>query len=142
MVTETAMARPTVLVVDDDEAFARGLAVILRAHFDVVTAVGSQEAIDLCAELRPNTAILDLHMPACLSDDPEVEGALLVNELRRVVDPDLPVIIITRGVPSVLESSLSHQVDGIFTKPIRVPEIVEHVRRLVAGSKADESGVT
>lgn len=121
-----------ILVVDDDCDFASDLSILLQSHFNVITASGSQEALKLCAEVKPQAAILDLQMPAFLTDDPEIEGAELVRALRAELKEDLPIIIVTRGVPDVLAGSLDEKVAGIFTKPIIAGKIIEFIESLLA----------
>lgn len=66
-----------VLVVDDDHDTVHMLAEFLRLHgMEVVTATGGGQALDLAERVRPQVAIIDLHM-----DD--MSGYLVAMRLRR-----------------------------------------------------------
>ncbi len=56
--------RHTVLVVDDDPAFADGLADLMRAEgYDPRTACDGVEALDALRTERPCLVVIDLNMP-------------------------------------------------------------------------------
>lgn len=55
-----------ILIVDDHEMVRRGLATLLRTSSDLILegeGRNGQEAIDLCARLRPDVILMDLLMP-------------------------------------------------------------------------------
>lgn len=56
--------RHSVLVVDDDPAFAEGLADLMRAEgYEPRTACDGVEALDLLRTCRPCLVVIDLNMP-------------------------------------------------------------------------------
>lgn len=60
----SAGARLRVLVVDDNEAAARMLSMVVKTlGNDVRTASDGQQAVDLAAEFRPDVVLMDLGMP-------------------------------------------------------------------------------
>jgi DNA-binding NarL/FixJ family response regulator len=55
---------PRVLIVDDHEVFADGLAELLRGRCDVVGSIGDGSLLQEAAErLRPDIVLLDVSMP-------------------------------------------------------------------------------
>lgn len=58
------MNLPRVLIVDDHQLFADGLAELLRGRCDVVGSVGDGSLLQEAAErLRPDVVLLDVSMP-------------------------------------------------------------------------------
>ncbi len=83
----------TILVVDDDEADLRLVKKILdqEGRFEVLTALGGQEALLVLEKELPHAIILDLYMPG-------LDGFSLIETVR--ANPHLrniPVIIFTGG---------------------------------------------
>jgi CheY-like chemotaxis protein len=65
-----------VLVVDDEAAVLRSIAVALRGRFDVILAGDGQEAMDLLASgSHPNAVVCDITMPI-------VDGSAFFHWLR------------------------------------------------------------
>jgi DNA-binding NarL/FixJ family response regulator len=72
----------TVLLVDDHELIRKTLSRILRADPEIELvgmAEGFVEAIDLCAELRPDIVLMDLHMRDEKAVTPEQVKSCLAN---------------------------------------------------------------
>lgn len=112
----------TVLVVDDDPQILALLSIALgRAGHEVVTARGGREAIAQALRAHPHLILLDLFMP-------DLSGRDVLAELR--ANPELagtPVVLATgeRG------SDLQRDVAAVLTKPYKLQELYETVRRVV-----------
>lgn len=79
-----------VMLVDDQELFREGMAILIDATEDLTVAGqagNGQEAIDLYAELRPDVVLMDVEMP-------EMNG---VEATRRILrqDPQAKILILT-----------------------------------------------
>jgi len=82
------VARPTVLVVDDDEDARATLARILAAEgFQAVTAADGEAAIDRVASEPPAVVLLDRIMPG-------LDGIETLRRLKAIA-PEVPAIIVT-----------------------------------------------
>lgn len=81
------MARPRILVVDDDPGVLRAIARILSASYDVSAVRLPSQAIAHAAAERFDVAILDVRMP-------EMDGFALMARLG-TQQPDLDVIMMT-----------------------------------------------
>jgi sigma-B regulation protein RsbU (phosphoserine phosphatase) len=81
------MARPRILVVDDEPGMLRTIERILSTGYDVRTARLPSAAIDAAAVGRFDVAILDVRMP-------EMDGFALMARLGEL-QPDLDVIMMT-----------------------------------------------
>jgi DNA-binding response OmpR family regulator/two-component sensor histidine kinase len=86
--TRAKSGKVKIMVVDDEPKVLELLSAILEPEgFDVITAGGGREALDLAAKVAPDLMILDLMMP-------EVSGFDVVHEMRK--NPE------TKGVPIVI----------------------------------------
>ena len=83
-----AMDRPTVLLVDDDEAFRERLGRALRDRgYEVRTADGYVAAMELAHADAPEYAVVDLRMPGR-------SGLEVVRDLAQL-DPNMRIVILT-----------------------------------------------
>src|SRR5262245_44040674 len=86
----TAVARATVLVVDDHALLRTGVANIISQEPDlqvVAEAANGLEAVEAYERYRPDVALLDLRMPV-------MEGVEAVRQIRER-DPNAKVIVLT-----------------------------------------------
>ena len=106
------------LFVDDNFDFAENLAEILRDSGDhVAVARGGAEALELVRETRFDALVTDMRMP-------EMSGAALVHEIRRV-DPGLPAIIITAYTGEAdLEAARKEGVLAVLPKPVPIRGLI------------------
>jgi two-component system NtrC family response regulator len=87
-----ATTKPTLLVVDDDEAIRTQLKYALRDDFTVVFADDRPTAIATVQEQHPNVVSLDLGLPP--SPDDAEEGLKALEEIMRVA-PTTKVVVVT-----------------------------------------------
>ena len=121
------MAKPTILVVDDQPEYARLITLSLaKQGFEVHTAGGGDEAIETATELHPDAVLLDVHMPG--SDGYEVLSALRERW-------PVPVIMVTAD--DRLEDrrdGLDRGADDYVTKPFSPVELAARVRAVIRRS--------
>jgi CheY-like chemotaxis protein len=109
------MASPTVLVVDDDDSvrIITELALEKIAGWDVISAGGGAEALELAREHRPDAVLLDLMMP-------DMDGRATFLALRaEQATRDIPVVLLTAklrvgGGPQIWDDLA---VAGVIAKP-------------------------
>lgn len=128
------MARPCVLVVDDDPDFQEFLAVLLTGEgYDVTTTDSVIGARVLARRLQPRAILLDLGLPYRT-------GGLLLGELK--ADPrtaHIPVIVVS-GMPEALAGPRRALAAGIIRKPFEAQALLDALRRaLQAGGGAFSS---
>ncbi|MGI8607761.1 MAG: response regulator transcription factor [Candidatus Dormibacteria bacterium] len=117
-------SKGTVLVVDDERALVRVLAIHLEAEgYDVLTATNGQDALAQIRQRRPTVVVLDAMMP-------ELSGLEVCRRVRS--DKDLSnshVIILTANV-GFRQSSEEVGADAFMTKPFHLAELSAEVDRL------------
>ncbi len=119
-----ALERQQILVIEDEPDTVYLLKQVLRiAGFNVMSALGGQEALKKLAEYKPDLVLLDLMMP-------EMSGWEVYNYLRQMTD--VPVIIISAiGEKEEVVKGLHLGVDDYITKPFHNAEVVERVRAVL-----------
>src|ERR1035441_7460199 len=121
------MSTPRVLVVEDDDSVRMMLQEGLhRDGFEVVVASNVRDALGLIATETFDVLLSDLHMP--LAGD----GFTLVSAMRHTHPAALTVVV--SGYPALDEamSAILSQADEIFTKPIRIGELKDLIRKRLA----------
>jgi CheY-like chemotaxis protein len=83
--------RPSILIVDDHEAFRRSASALLEAEgFVVVGEAGDgPEALEKARALRPEVVLLDVQLPG-------LDGFEVAEELAALPDPPAVVLISSR----------------------------------------------
>ncbi len=110
-----------VLVVDDDPALLRALAINLRArHFDVDTAADGATALRHAASSPPDLVVLDLGLP-------DMDGAEVVAGLRGWAS--VPIIVLSaRDSQWAKVDALDAGADDYVTKPFGMDELLARIR--------------
>lgn len=119
-----AVERQQILVIEDEPDTVYLLKQVLRiAGFNVMSALGGQEALKKLSDNQPDLVLLDLMMP-------EMSGWDVFNYLRQMTD--VPVIIISAvGEKEEIVKGLHLGVDDYITKPFHNAEVVERVRAVL-----------
>jgi signal transduction histidine kinase len=117
--------RASLLIVDDERGPTESLRMVFKSEFEVFTAPGGQEALDILHTQPIDVVTLDLRMPG-------MPGVEVMEHIKRY-DPDIEIIVVT-GYAS-LDSAvrgLRNRVFDYVTKPFDVPQISDLVHRAVA----------
>jgi len=110
-----------VLVVDDEMALARALAINLKAHdFDVEVAGTGRAALDLFARTHPDVVVLDLGLP-------DMDGIEVLAGIRGW--SAVPVLVLSaRSTGDEKVAALDAGADDYVTKPFLMNELLARVR--------------
>ena len=121
---EPVTDKGTVLVVDDELALVRVLAIHLESEgYTVLTATNGHEALAHIRQRRPKVVVLDAMMP-------EMSGLEVCRRVRTDNDlSDSHVIILTANA-GFRESSREVGADAFMTKPFHLDELSAEVARL------------
>jgi DNA-binding response OmpR family regulator len=113
-----------VLVVDDDAALVRLMAVLLKTDgFEVTSALGGAEGLLCLDRERPDIIVLDLSMP-------EIDGRMFYRRAREAGYRG-PVMICSAEGAQAAQRELA--ADGSIAKPFEPDYFVQSVNALLAG---------
>jgi signal transduction histidine kinase len=121
---EGEMDRASLLIVDDERGPTESLRMVFKSEYEVYTAPGGQEALEILHARPIDVVTLDLRMPG-------MPGVEVMEHIKRH-DPDIEIIVVT-GYAS-LDSAvrgLRNRVFDYVTKPFDVPQISDLVHRAV-----------
>ena len=125
--TETRQIR--LMIVDDHRVVRSGLSAFLLAYDDlklVGEASGGEEAVRLCAKVKPDVVLMDLVMPG-------MDGIAATQAIREQC-PDTKVIALTSfGDQERVQAALKAGAIGYLLKDVSDVELVSAVRNAVAG---------
>jgi DNA-binding NarL/FixJ family response regulator len=126
-----------VLVVDDQDLFRGGFAMILDAQPDMAVAGEASdgaEAIRLAAELEPDVVLMDIRMPG-------VDGVTATREI--CARTAAKVIVLTMfDVDEYVYAALAAGASGFLLKDIRRDRLVDGIRLVAAGDALLAPSVT
>ncbi len=105
-----------VLVVDDEPGIRDSLRLLLKAHFDVLTAEDGEQALEIIRDQTPDIALLDVMMP-------KLDGIETLKSLRES-HTEIPVIMLTAAntVRTAVQAMKYGAVDYL-NKPFDVEEL-------------------
>jgi response regulator RpfG family c-di-GMP phosphodiesterase len=115
--------RTKILCVDDEPNVLEGLTRVLHRFFDVTTAVGAQQALDVARREGPFPVVLsDLRMPG-------KDGLELLQELRSN-SPDTVCLLLSGDgdVASVIQAINEGHVFRFLTKPCPGPILIRSLK--------------
>src|SRR5215475_7981250 len=125
--------RPTILVVEDEQAITEPLAEALeREGFNATVAGTAAEAMERAGNRLPDLVLLDIGLP-------DGSGLDVCRELRR--QTDVPIIMLTaRGSEADRVAGLELGADDYIVKPFSAREVIARVRAVLRRSAPAPSG--
>lgn len=125
--TRHTTMKPTVLVVEDEEALSMLLQYNLEKEgYNVVATADGEEAAMLVREIEPDLVLLDWMLPS-------LSGIELCRRLRsRSETRNLPIVMITaRGEEADRIRGLDTGADDYITKPFSTTELMARIRAVL-----------
>ncbi len=116
-----------ILVVDDDALARRSVRAMLeRGFYQVQTAEGGVEALELLSSFKPDLVLLDIQMPG-------MDGLEVCRQIRDLPHGELiPIIFLTGDErPDLHAQALRAKGDDFLRKPILSPELIVRIRSLM-----------
>ncbi|MFE4052196.1 ATP-binding protein [Streptomyces sp. YIM B13518] len=128
---------PSVLVVDDDEAFVTGFRAMLKGLAETVTTVtDSAGAVAAVERVRPDVVFLDLTMPN--PDGYEVRRRLALEPATA----DVPVIVLTALEPALVDRTRLTGAHAVLNKSyLTTATLADALERLPAGPPAAQESL-
>jgi NarL family two-component system response regulator LiaR len=120
-----------VVVVDDHDMVRRGLSSFLKS-FDDLEMVGEarngREALDVCAEAKPDVVLMDLIMPI-------MDGVSAIRLLHQQM-PQLHIIALTSASESdLVTAALQAGALSYLQKDVNIDQLVNAIRAAVRGER-------
>jgi len=117
------------ILVVDDELFFRGLLsdMLKQAGYDVIAeATNGEEAVAKFSEFSPALVMMDVYMP--------VMGGIEATRKIIALDPSAKILICSgTGFDQDIDAALSAGAKGVVYKPFYDDEVLESVRKTLAG---------
>jgi CheY-like chemotaxis protein len=116
------LARPTLLITDDDRDFRETLRGVFEPRgFSTWLAADGEEALEIVQRENVHLLLLDMHMPRLTG----LETLQRVNQLRQT----LPCILMSAGLDeSLAEQARRAKAFSVLRKPVRFQVITNVVR--------------
>jgi NarL family two-component system response regulator LiaR len=118
-----------VILVDDHMMVRRGLATFLMVYDDlelVGEAASGEDAIQLCAQVSPDVALMDIVMP-------DMDGVTATQAIRRQF-PEVQVIALTSFKDKgLVQNALQAGAIGYLLKDVSADELAQAIRAAHAG---------
>ncbi len=118
----TVPPKPRILLVDDDPVVLRAMKLLLeKSMFDPICCATASEALTR-AHAGIDAAVLDIHLP-------DHNGLWLSQQLRPVVGPDRPIVILSgdnsmETIRSLPDAGATY----FFSKPVNTAMLVAKLR--------------
>ncbi len=125
------------LVVDDHQMVAEGLAAVIRSSPEIATVTcvhTGAEARRQAPAIRPDVVVVDLRLP-------DVGGVELVRQLRQSCPSARPVLISASFTPESLDDAVEAGITALASKLASGEELVQVVRAAAAGTAYVSSDV-
>ena len=117
-------SRPCVLVIDDEPWVGRLMTTALMDQgFDVETATGGEQGLEMLGRVKPDLVLLDILMP-------DVDGLAVLRQIRST--SATPVILLTaKAAPGDIAGGLDQGADDYISKPFHPDEVAARMRAVL-----------
>jgi NarL family two-component system response regulator LiaR len=127
-----------VMIVDDHAVVRSGLSAFLRSYDDLELAGearNGEEAVQLCAQFRPDVVLMDLIMPV-------MDGAAATQIIRQNCSQTQVVVLTTFKEEALVQKALGAGAIGYLLKDVQGDELAEAIRLAHAGQSTLSPEVT
>src|SRR3989338_8266688 len=111
--------KPSVLVVDDDHMMREVLKLILHSDdYQVIgEAANGNNAIALCANLKPGLVLLDINMP-------EMDGLQALEEIHKASPATVVLMVSAEATMDRVSEAIKKGAAGFVVKPLNATSIL------------------
>jgi CheY-like chemotaxis protein len=126
-----ATARKILWVDDEIEMLKPHIIFLEQKGFDVASAPGGSEALEMLGDGRYDLVLLDEMMIGI--DGMETLG--LIKEL----DPSIPVVMVTKSEEEeLMNDALGHRIDDFLIKPVKPTQVFLAIKRILDGRRIQQ----
>ncbi|ROP60435.1 two-component system response regulator MtrA [Curtobacterium sp. PhB130] len=121
---------PRILVVDDDQALAEMIGIVLRAEgYEPEFSGDGNDAVDAFHATKPDLVLLDVMLPG-------IDGIEVCRRIR--AESGTPIIMLTaKGDTSDVVAGLENGADDYVVKPFNPKELVARIRTRLRPTASD-----
>ncbi|HEQ71616.1 MAG TPA: response regulator transcription factor [Spirochaetia bacterium] len=125
----------TILLVDDDRTFRSEFRDFLEIDYEVMEAGSGEEALDIINKPHiVDLVMLDIRMPG-------LQGTEVLKKIKQI-DPEVSIVMFSGyGEKDVIIESLRGHADDFLEKPLRIPEALNTIKRILTGKQKDVTGI-
>ena len=118
--------RPAVLVIDDEKAYTKVMAMVLGEYgFDSFPANSAKDAWELLDRVTPDLVLLDAMMP-------EIDGITFLGELREHTElRAVPVLVVT-AYTETREKAVLAGASGFLRKPFSAQQLRDSISEFLS----------
>lgn len=122
------MGIKTILIIDDEPDFCELIkeSLELRGNFEVFTATGGKEGINIARKVRPNAILLDIRMPG-------MSGFEVLENLKKNKDTMAIPVIMLSGMddePSKIKAAQLFN-ESYITKPVEIENLEKNIESVL-----------
>ena len=129
--------RLRILVIDDDADLTASVAAVLQANgFEVFTATGGEQGLEIAFTQHPHLILLDVTMPG-------MDGHQVCRELQFGYTKDIPVVFLSaRTELTHMREASRSGASGYVTKPFRTEHLLQTIRDVLRDASVYRDDIT
>ena len=119
----------TIIIADDHPVFRSGLINIISKESDIKIlgdADNGEKAYDMIQELRPDVALLDIHMP-------KLTGLQILKELKKSKVNVKTIFLTVYNDEDMFDEAMDNGISGYVLKDSAVSDIIGCIRKVASG---------
>ncbi len=128
-----------ILIIDDDHDFLNDLAAMLSANFQVNQAQNSRQALRLFNKYHHDLCVIDVDLPACLSDTAATEGIALAEKLCKQNNRQRIIFVSRSALPKVEVNLPSY---SFIKKPFLISTLRNHIEHIFGAGPEKQANIS
>ena len=113
--------RPSVLVIDDEKAYTKVMAMVLGEYgFDSFPANSAKDAWSLLDRITPDLVLLDVMMP-------EIDGITFLGELRENAELRKTPVLVVTAYTETRDKAMNAGASGYLKKPFSAQQLRDSI---------------
>jgi DNA-binding NtrC family response regulator len=122
-----------IVIIDDDESILDILRRVFEHHYEVFTACGGADGIELIKKERPFFVFLDINMPG-------MSGMRVLEHIEETGIPTMVWMLTAEGDLEVALKAMGKGATGYLTKPFDIEMLIKIVMNAVRDMEDRKSG--
>jgi len=120
----------TIAIVDDDSMMRDMLKLMLRGDSYAVIGEASngQDAIAMCAKLKPGLLLLDINMP-------KMDGMQALDEIRKISPDTIVMMVSADATMDKVSEAIKKGAAGFVVKPLKAASVLDRIAKCISASK-------